>query len=88
MTLHAKFSVPIRDWSSWSVADFFICQASSSIDRRFNLSGGRRASIFCESRIMPRNSIIRLGPSVLCSAMGTPNVLNINNKLERLVWHA
>ncbi len=28
-----------------------------SVDKRLNLSAGRRASIFCESRVMPRNSI-------------------------------
>ena len=55
-----------------------------STNRRFSLLDGRRASIFCESMIMPINSIMRLGPSVLCSAIGTPNVQNVNNMLERL----
>ncbi len=48
MTLQAKFNVPIKDWSSSSVADVFVCQEFKSVDKRLNLSAGRQASIFCE----------------------------------------
>ena len=72
ITLHAKLRVPIKDWSSTRVADFFCHHDLSSFLSRSSLSRGRRASIFQESSTIPRNSITVVGPSVFPGEIGIP----------------
>ena len=86
-TLQAKFSDPIRDCSSCSVADDLHSHLVRSSFKRATLSSGKEASIFSESRIMPRNSILVVGPSVFAFDSGMFKASKVRSMLDKLTSH-
>ena len=86
ITLHAKFKVPIRDWSSCRVVDRFDRNSQIAVLIRSTLSTGSLASILCESRMIPMNWRTLQGPSVLAAEMGMFRFLKDKIMLDRLAW--
>ena len=86
ITLHAKFRVPISDWSSCRVVDRLDRNSLKVVLIRWILSSGSLASIACESRIFPMNWISLQWPSVLAAEMGMLRFLKDNIMLDILTW--
>lgn len=83
-TLQAKFKVPIRNCSSWSVADFLFWKESRAAWIRYTLSSGNLASIVLVSRIITMNWMTWKGPSVLGRETGTFKFLKVRSILDKL----
>ena len=84
-TLQANCRVPIRDWSSFKVADLRCNHCWRACLARTSLSKGRRASILLESRRIPLNSNEVVGAKVLPGATGILSSLKRQRILQRAV---
>ena len=79
--------MPVIDFKSLKV--HFSCRSNvETADSYFNiLFLGRLAVMFSVLRSIPRKVRHRVGPSVLCSAIGTPIWLHKCRKFESSSWH-
>ena len=85
-TQHANCSVPMSDWSSRKVHDFFDSQTERSGFVHVSLSTGKLAIIFCEFRRTPRNSSSVDAGNVLWCAIGTFRfVIRVSNLHEDIM---
>ena len=84
ITLHEKFRVPIRDWSSCRVVDRLDRNSQRAVLIRSTLFTGSLASILWVSRMIPMNWGTLREPSVLAAEMGMFRVLKDKIMLDRL----